>query len=246
MNNHPGKRSVLSHLFAGVLISLLAAVALLLVTAPEVEAGRNPNPGVLPVDSNSHGKGYGEWSGAWWQWVYSIPAAMNPVSDQTGEFAAVGQSGSVWFLAGNFGGTTVRTVTVPAGKTLFFPIINTLWINLPEFGDDPWSDEQRAFARAVIAPTVDNAFNLSCTIDGVPVANINSYRAVTPDGAEYLVTLPDDNITGGVLAPGTYGPSVDDGIYLMLAPLRPGLHTIRITAASGEFALDVTYHLTVK
>jgi hypothetical protein len=44
---------------------------------------------------------------------------------------------------------------------------------------------------------------------------------------------------------------VDDGIYLMLAPLKPGLHTIHITSAStgsllGEFALDVTYHLTVE
>ena len=44
---------------------------------------------------------------------------------------------------------------------------------------------------------------------------------------------------------------VDDGIYLMLAPPRAGQHTIHLTAAStgsalGDFALDVTYHLTVK
>jgi len=31
----------------------------------------------------------------------------------------------VWFLAGNIsGGTTVRTISVPAGKALFFPIVN--------------------------------------------------------------------------------------------------------------------------
>jgi hypothetical protein len=228
-----------------------ATLALLVATLPAQAAGRNPNAGILPVDSNPYGKSYGEWSGAWWRWAYSIPADVNPVSDTTGEFAAVGQSGPVWFLAGNFGGTTVRTATAPAGKGLFFPIINTLWINIPELGDDPWSDEQRAFARSVIAPFVDNAFDLSCTIDGVTVANIESYRAVTPDGSEYFVTLPEGNITGGFLAPGTYGPCVDDGIYLMLAPLKPGLHTIRITAASagsalGDFALDVTYNLTVK
>lgn len=225
-----------------------AALALLMITSRAPATG-NPNPGVLPINSTPHGKTYGEWSGAWWQWTYSIPAVMNPVTDSTGEFAAVGQSGAVWFLAGNFGGDTTRTVTVPTGKGLFFPIINVAWINLPDFGDDPWSDEQRDFARSVIAPFIDNAFDLSCTVDGVAVKDIESYRAVTPDGAEYLVTVPEDNLAG--LPPGTYGPSVDDGIYLMLAPLRAGQHTIRITAASagsilGDFDLDVTYHLTVK
>src|SRR5207237_2456107 len=97
----------------------------------------------------------------------------------------------------------------------------------------------------------DNAFNRSCTIDGVPVADITSYRAKTPDGAEYLVTFPENNVTGGAVPPGTYGPSVDDGIYVMVAPPRRGQHTIHLTAAStgsvlGDFALDVTYHLTIE
>lgn len=63
-----------------------------------------------------------------------------------------------------------------------------------------------------------------------------------------MITLGENNLWG--LDPGKYGPSVDDGIYLMLAPLRPGKHTIRFTAASVGFdgqpwALDVTYHLKV-
>jgi hypothetical protein len=231
--------------------TFLTAAIMVLVTAtsPAQASGRNPNPGVLPINSTAHGKTYGEWSGAWWQWTASFPADMNPVGDPTGDLAGLGQSGPVWFLAGNFGGETVRTVTVPTGKALFFPILNTVWINVPEFGDNPWSDEQRDFARSVIAPFIDNGFDLGCQIDGVEVANIESYRDATPDGAEYLVTLPENNIFG--IPAGTYGPSVDDGIYLMLSPLRSGLHTIRITAASegsalGDFALDVTYHLTVK
>jgi len=221
----------------------------LLTVASTVSAERNPNPGILPIASTPHGLSYGEWSGAWWQWVYSIPADMNPVKDTTGEFAEIGQSGPVWFLAGTFGQTATRTVTVPQGKALFIPIINVVWFNTPEFGDNPWSDEQRAYARSVIAPFVDNAFNLSCTIDGVEVADLESYRATTPDGSEYLVTFPENNING--IPAGTYGPSVDDGIYLMLTPLRPGQHTIHFTSASqgsilGDFALDVTYHLTIK
>ena len=77
------------------------------------------------------------------------------MGDTTGEFASLGQSGPVWFLAGTFGSTVTRTVTIPAGKTLFFPILNTIWINIPELGDNPWSDAQRAYARTVIAPFID-------------------------------------------------------------------------------------------
>jgi len=235
-------------LTAAVLLS--CAAALTLPCSALAGDGNQDNPGVIPPQASPVGHTYSEWAAMWWQWAFSIPADMNPVADPTGEFAAVGQSGPVWFLAGNFGGTTVRTAAVPVGKALFFPIINTLWINLPDYGDDPWSDAQRAFARSVIGPFIDNAFDLSCTIDGVAAQNLEAYRTATADGAEYLITMPENNIWG-FLPAGTYGPTVDDGIYLMLAPLSRGQHTIHLTSAStgsalGDFALDVTYYLTVE
>lgn len=209
------------------------------------------SPNVMPIQSSPHGKAYGEWSGAWWQWNYAQPNSSSPVTDTTGAFGALGQSGSVWFLAGTYGTTAERTLTVPSGKFLFLPIINTLWINVPELGDNPWSDEQRAFARDYIAPFIDNAHNLACEVDGVPVPDVAAYRCATPDGKEYMVTFPtDDNPWAPWLTAGTYGPCVDDGIYLMLPPLTPGMHTIHFTAASMNgttpFALEVTYHLTVQ
>ena len=203
-------------------------------------AARNPNPTILPPNSNPHGMSYGQWGDAWWQWALSIPADVNPMLDPTGEFAAEGQSGSVWFLAGTQGGTAVRTVTVPAGKSLFFPIYNWVWVNLPEFGDDPWSEEQEAFARESLAFFVDTPPELSCEIDDRAVQQITSYRCQTPEDGEYMVTFPDGNVWG--LPAGTYGPSVSDGYFLMLAPLSAGEHTIHF-AAEGD--LDVTYHITV-
>ncbi len=65
-----------------------------------------------------------------------------------------------------------------------------------------------------------------------------------------MVTMPDDNpfATYG-LPGGTYGPCVADGIYLMVAPLSAGQHTIHFAAESFWFgdpwAIDVTYELTV-
>jgi hypothetical protein len=52
----------------------------------------------------------------WWKWALETPASENPLTDTTGQFAAVNQSGRVWFLAGNSGGTTVRTISVPLAK----------------------------------------------------------------------------------------------------------------------------------
>ena len=194
------------------------------------------NPGIAPPNSKPHGKAYSEWSARWWQWVYSIPTAENPVVDTTGANADEGQRGPVWFLAGNFGGTTVRDVSVPEGKSLFFPIFNENWVTFPT--DPPTTVPEM---RAIIRPFMDNA-TLSCVIDGKTVKNLPLYRE---DSVEFSVTAPDGNLLG--LPAGTYAPCVDNGYYLMLDPLRCGQHTIHFTGtnADASFGLDVTYHLTV-
>jgi hypothetical protein len=230
-------------------IMLLALSGALVVAAgipfatPAVGESPNLNPKILPIDSKPYGKSYGEWAGAWWRWACSIPADRNPLLDQTGEDAAVGQSGPVWFLAGTTGGAAERTVTVPAGKALFFPIVNLIWVNGP--GDDPWSDEQEAFVRGLLTWFIDTATGLACEIDGIPVANLEGYRCQTPPGMEYMVTFPANNYWDW--DPGTYGPSLDEGYYLMVAPLPVGEHTISFEGGIPDFGLsiEVTYHLTV-
>ncbi len=60
-------------------LSVVAIILGIMVLAPMVAAAGNPNPGVVPVNSNFHGKTYGEWSAEWWKWVLSIPADRNPL-----------------------------------------------------------------------------------------------------------------------------------------------------------------------
>jgi hypothetical protein len=154
-------------------------------------------------------------------------------------------------LAGSFGQTVVRTVTVPASKALFFPIANQFWVNLPDYGDDPWSDAWEAFARAYIAEMLDGIVNntanpITCEVDGQEIKNLQTFRCQTPDDGECTITAPENNIWGWLPA-GTYGPCVDVGVYLMLAPLSAGQHTIRFTATGPDnsWSLDVTYDLTI-
>jgi hypothetical protein len=51
-------------------------------------------------------------SADWWQWALSIPTSVNPQTDPTGENAVVGQRGSIWYLAGVFGGGTVTRLVL--------------------------------------------------------------------------------------------------------------------------------------
>jgi len=63
--------------------------------------------------------------------------------------------------------------------------------------------------------------------------------------------MPEDNfltaIGEGPFAAGYYSPVVDDGVYVMLAPLPKGNHTLLIQGkwANGTTE-NITYNLTVK
>src|SRR5262249_35357224 len=162
----------------------------------------------------------------------------NPVLDGTGEFAAEGQSGPVWFLAGSFGGPAVRgspsaPVVIPAGKALFFPLMH--------FGDAVGAGEGTvAELQTLVAADVDRFVYLECTIDGVDLSNLFDYRAASP---VFELTLPAGDVTG-------YGPiifpeSVADGYWIMLSPLPAGNHVIhfagiKLGGPTGDFELDVT------
>lgn len=223
--------------------SLAVALGLLAAGTTNLSAGGNsnprgnPNPAIAPINSKPHGRSYAQWAAAWWQWTFSIPADVNPLLDSTGENADIGQGGAVWFLAGNLGGTSVREVTVPAGKALFFPILNQPWVQFPE--DPPFTIPE---LREILRPGMDNA-KLYCEIDGRAVEDLAGYRE---ESSVFTTTVPEGNLLG--MPAGDYEPCVDNGYYLMLSPLSFGSHTIHFTAenADGSFALDVTYHLTVQ
>jgi hypothetical protein len=202
---------------------------------------------VIPRDANTYGNSSGEWSARWWQWAFSIPAATNPVLDETGAHCAEGQSGPVWFLAGSFfGGTFERACTVPPGTALFLPIVNAAF-GAAVFDCEPTQPGvpcNITVLRAAAAASMDPV-TLEASIDGIPVRHVRDFRVQSP---VFSVTLPEGNVVD--VPSGTYAPMVSDGYWLMLAPLAAGAHTIhfknRITG--GPFAgteTEVTYNLTI-
>ena len=210
-------------------VASVLALALLLVIAAQAQ---NSNPGVIPPQAQAHGMTYAEWTARWWQWFFSFTATTNPVAD-----CSVGQLGSVWFLVGVPGPTTINC-SVPPGKTLFFPIINVECSNVE---DPPFFGATEAARRACAKSIVDGAANLAVTVDGTSIQNVANYRFSSPN---FHFVSPPNSFSG---VPAGAGESVGDGYYLMLVPFSKGSHTIHFTGSFPAFAftIDTTYQLTV-
>jgi len=230
-----------------VIVAIVLGMAVL--AAPSARA-QSDGPKVITPDSVAYGRTFGEWSAAWNQWADSIPTAQHPLFDN-GD-CSVGQSGPVWFLGGKFcalnttcGTTGVhRFCTLPAGKALFFPVLDVENSTL----ESP-ALSQIADLRSNVESAIDAATNLSCEVDGAAIPHLKERFRV--QSSAFGFTLPSDNfftaVGEGPFNAGTYFPAVDDGVYVMLAPLPHGQHVIHFGGAFTiyNFTLDVTYYLTV-
>jgi hypothetical protein len=221
----------------GMRAGLGALLLLGLVTAHRADVAAADNPGVYPLSEKVGGKSYAEWTAAWWQWALSPPKGENPIVDNAGKFSERGQSGPVWFLAGNFGGKVTRKCSVPAGKVIFFPVLNQLGHDRSDTAEEK---DLRAFATTV----ADSARDLEVIADGKALKDVKKYRV-----ASALFTVQGPAKAEDEVFPGIAGKhkAVSDGYWIMLKPLAPGEHVIRF---KGRFTavpleLDVTYKLTV-
>jgi hypothetical protein len=203
---------------------------------------------VAPIHTSPEGQTYGRWATQWYQWALGAPAAVNPVLDTTGAHCAQRQVSDVWFLAGSFGSDSVtRVCTVPAGKALFFPLINTGYF---AFLNDPPETRTDAYVRA--QGSCSEPAEIAVWIDGFKVPRPTHF-ITGPSGSEsplFNVQMPPGNVLGAdeTAVPELFlGPSAEQGYYLFVRPLRPGAHKIRWLASGctpGQ-SQDITYNLTV-
>jgi hypothetical protein len=221
----------------------------------------NPNPAVVPIRSVPDGYGrYGELSAQFWQWEFSLPITDHPLFQSGPVDCSAGQSGSVWFIGGTFtttplpGGVTLgqaaRSCSIPAGKSLFFPLVNA---ECSSVSGDNLGDTSVAGLRqcaTFFANFIDNA-TLEASVDGVPITGLDQYRVQSPPFR--YGPLPDNNILQffGLVAPeGTKAQSVSDGVHLLLYPLSPGAHTVKfhgelVYAPDNKFIEDITYNIII-
>lgn len=189
------------------------------------------------------GRSAGEWSAGWWQWAVSSPDNINPVRDSVGTHCGVGQQGKVWFLAGGYGSSKIRrTCAVPAGKYLFFPVINNaFW---PDEEDNGYTCEQ---AKESAAVNNDTALDLYVELNGTKIKDVKKYRVRTEKCFDIFARVPKE-----VEAYRAY-PAASDGYWLLLEPLPKGKHTLKFggrynnaEGAGGGMVQDIEYQITVQ
>lgn len=214
---------------------------------PAAAAAQPAGPEVYGPDEKVAGKTPGEWSAEWWKWALAAPKDRNPITDTTGAHAAAGQPAGVWFLAGTFGEKASRKCTVPAGRPVLVAVFNYV---ASEPSKERSPAERAAFEKKMAAEAKEQADRvevMSVVVDGRPVADLKKHRAASP--LFETVAPPVAEAVHPSFAGKQTG--VSDGYWVMLKPLSPGEHTVRITSSQkarpGDppFALDVTYTLTV-
>lgn len=244
---------------------LIAAVALTLGIAQPARATVQ----IVPPGDDVAGQSQLYWAQAWWQWALGIPAPINPLTDTTGQYGGVNNSGPVFFLAAfisvnGSGGpdmdTVSRTIIVPAGKPVFFPVINSFYVPINSngtYGASPCEDPL-TLRCAIQSTSFTQAENMAVQIDGVPLLDntqIEQYRQTST--SYFSVALPADNVLDVTpiknydqcVATALGQPCADlwaqDGFYITLDDLSVGTHVLHFTGegqspAGGPIGLDVT------
>lgn len=184
-----------------------------------VACGGAPGDGEAVPDAPGAGRTNDELAAAWWNWAAIEPDSTDPVVDETGEDCARNQPDDVWFLAGNFGGETIRECAVPADRPIFLPVLNELCG--PGEGCEASLDDAE----------------LQGTLDGEPLA------IVEIDTEPFtLKSSPGNTVTGE----GGESEAVAAGWWARVGPLDPGTHDLKFSGRSPDgFELEVTYALKV-
>jgi len=220
--------------YATALLGVLVALA---AGSYDAQAA-NGNPRVIPPHAKYRGLTYGEWGAKWWQAAFARPIEGGDHPLFSG--GVVERENGVVFLAAVVGAPTTVELTIPAGTPLFVPVINA---ECSVIEPDPFHGEDEASLRACANGHIDSTSDLSAMIDGKLVRNLDDYRVDSP--LFEFGPLPENNFLG---APsGATSLSVDAGVYLLLAPLSIGQHTIRVGGTFDEFgvSIDTTFIITV-
>ena len=177
----------------------------------------------------------------WWQWAYSMQQDRSPVHDRSGVYCHVNQSGEVWYLAGGFGTSIIsRNCTVPAGRHLFFPIINAVHYTPPEAN---WSCDA---VHNAVTSAFQSYVHLNVTLNGTKIDPTKVLRLSPLACFDLLAKVPAE-----FEAPNLF-PSAADGFWMMLRPLAPGTHSLSFKAINTlspennrNVVQDITYTLQV-
>jgi hypothetical protein len=146
-------------------------------------------------------------------------------------------------LGGRFQSEAERHCTVPHGKALLYPLVNSFFLNGP---NENFTVEAK---RTALAAVLDLACGLQSTLDGVAI--VIAQPAMRTQSPTFPLAIGPENVYG--IPPGVVGNKVvADGYWVILPPLSVGTHELQLQGAVCDpdtylpfFEVKVTYHLTI-
>ncbi|MFB5600878.1 MAG: hypothetical protein ACE5SW_11710 [Nitrososphaeraceae archaeon] len=214
---------------------------------------KNNKPKIFPANKVS------QLGDRWWQWGFGLDASIvDPFTNigQAGCDVGLQDNGKLLFLVGTAKdpdtGFPVHECDIKKGTSILFPIVNVACNDLdapPFFGAN--EQEQRQCSNSFIDTALLEDFVVK--IDGYSVKNLEQYRIDSPAGG-FEFTAVENNPFATPVGDGT---GVSDGYWILLAPLKPGKHTIEFmgvldlteifqTPEPFIFEVGATYNLNVK
>ena len=183
-----------------------------------------------------YGFSFGEWTTKWWEWAMSIPISVNPILDETGQYAGINQHGKVWFLAGTIGDENKvahRICTIPEGKAILFPVINYIYADEPMCNEAELIDHVKTdIDDIVVNETMINGYNVpGHRVKSDPILfNLNT-------GVENMLKIPKE-----------FTKASADGYWVFVKPLNRGAHEIYFHGAcsGGIRNASAEYRITVE
>lgn len=170
--------------------------------------------------------------------MFSAPTKVNPVLDETGEYANINQDGPVWFLAGTFGENKIpqRSCKIPAGFHILFPVIN--------YELNPLEDPKFAPGPELVKHVVED-INDIVVMDAIIDGNRLPVFRVQSDPELFPLRILDDNPVG---CKGGFTIAAADGYWVFLKPLAKGDHKIYFHGACGGGIRNATadYSITIQ
>ncbi|MGW7103887.1 hypothetical protein [Streptomyces sp. NPDC054838] len=155
----------------------------------------------------------GRLAARWWKWALSAPEEQSPVADTTGRNAGWRQPDDLWFLAGTYGGRVVRRCGIPAGRPVFFPVLNTQRRAVP-FVTGPWAlGVARASAALNSTPLTVREFSSKTFLAmGSPRVAWGLWCGLTPLPPGQFVLEIDGATTNGFRVDTTYHLTVTEPV----------------------------------
>lgn len=193
----------------------------------------------------------------WVQLMNRLPSHINPLNDQDGSFADLGDIGKIHYIAGTLGGEVQRTFEVDLGDTLVLPMINTWeWIqgdydNLKDaaLGWLEFLNPQEAYLRIDLNtdPNNEGDFEVNLNFDDLdgstyfPELNIEGQASefYVESGEEFKFSNPKHNINNDI-PPGVYD-AYAAGYWAQIDNLPEGTHRIEFGGTFAPEGYDPIY-----